>query len=221
MKFSDKSRPCLSLDQFHRTARVPDGPPLTYGNLQGTHKDRVKRELAQEQDGLCCYCGRKLRDDFSHIEHYWPQTKFPDISTSHHNLFVSCGDNQTKGRANVTCGEAKDGHYLRIKPRADSLIPSDPDCESRFRYWSNGDVEPTTPDDAEAQWVIDKTALDTDRMLRSDRSAVLSAFDRYRLKADPNVPFDFEYELEYLKSGTGRQEEFSQAKRRLLECSVE
>ena len=71
----------------------------------------VVEALQNAQRGLCVYCGRRLDmrqpGKSYHIEHFRPQTGYPDLSTDLANLFLSCGQESREGNLSETCGTAK------------------------------------------------------------------------------------------------------------------
>ena len=66
----------------------------SYSNLQSPEKDTGVNALWDAPRVLCVYCGRRLRRDrpqTHHIEHFRPQSTYPELSTRFANLFLSCG----------------------------------------------------------------------------------------------------------------------------------
>jgi uncharacterized protein (TIGR02646 family) len=45
----------------------------TYDDMPSDVRQAVKTHLVQEQGGLCCYTGRRIKPETSHIEHMKPQ----------------------------------------------------------------------------------------------------------------------------------------------------
>ena len=54
----------------------------TYGSLRGEEKRALHLSLLREQGWVCCYCGRAVGEDDSHIEHFRPQDGSPRRSAS-------------------------------------------------------------------------------------------------------------------------------------------
>jgi uncharacterized protein (TIGR02646 family) len=63
----------------------------SYSALKDGAKDDVVDLLLKEQGGLCAICERKAAEFGATVEHFLPQSSFPDLQLSYHNLFIACG----------------------------------------------------------------------------------------------------------------------------------
>jgi uncharacterized protein (TIGR02646 family) len=146
---------------------------LTYKKFK---KCKSKKELQDlliiEQGHLCCYCGRHVSQLDSHIEHFKPQFKYPDLDLDYFNMLVSC-QNQTEHTEPKHCGFAKYDWFdqeLLISP----LIA---DCADFFEYTDIGEILPTRRSEkaAAATETIDKLSLNIPK-LQAGREGVINSF---------------------------------------------
>ena len=131
--------------------------------------------LREAQRGLCVYCGRRLHPDRPgrfHIEHFRPQSSYPDLSLELANLFLSCGPEEEAGTPSETCGHAK-GDRLE---EAGCIEPDYPACTHRFHFLLSGEVAPRSDDDPAAGTMIELLNLNH-RELRKDREDILDRID--------------------------------------------
>jgi uncharacterized protein (TIGR02646 family) len=107
----------------------------TYDNLRGSDKQAVHVSLVAEQGFVCCYCGARIGIEDSHIEHFRPQSLYPDLQLDYYNLLASCLRQPAAGDPRH-CGVSKDDWYdekLMVSP----MIA---DCGEFFRYKENGEI---------------------------------------------------------------------------------
>ena len=104
----------------------------TYDNYQD--KAELRRCLVQEQRGLCCYCMRRIRSDDGRttIEHWYPQSLYPNEQLDYKNLLAACSG-ETMGDSH--CGASKADKKL-------SKNPANPQhrVEELILYRPNGEI---------------------------------------------------------------------------------
>jgi uncharacterized protein (TIGR02646 family) len=166
MKHVTKGTPPAEFEAWKSQANEDWKP--TYDELQNPQKRNLHQALLDEQGSVCCYCGRSVTLEDSHIEHFKPQERYGALQLEYTNLYASClrGQERTTSRH---CGHAKGNGF----DEARYIAPVDPDCEQRFMYTLRGAVIPTDSADARAQYMIDLLALDGPA-LRNLRDEVLS-----------------------------------------------
>jgi uncharacterized protein (TIGR02646 family) len=96
---------------------------MRWGDILARVRRAIKRQLWEEQRGLCCYCQIELqrpgeleerwweekweeifkergREELSTIEHFKPQALFPELRFEYRNLFLCCsgGENRQGGK---------------------------------------------------------------------------------------------------------------------------
>jgi uncharacterized protein (TIGR02646 family) len=91
----------------------------------------------------------------SHIEHFRPQERYPDLALSHENLFASCIRETEPGRP-LHCGHAKEAGFDETL----NISPLDPQCESRFLHTLDGHIIPSDAADVQAGYMLDLLQLD-------------------------------------------------------------
>ena len=113
-------------------------------------KDKLHEDLLEEQGGLCCYCGRKIFPENSHIEHFRPQSRYPDLDVTYGNLHSSCIRWLSKGSIRH-CGHFKDDKFNEDL----CISPLETDCEERFLYTLEGEIWPRDEHDKKAGYMIE------------------------------------------------------------------
>lgn len=166
MKHVAKGAPLQSFESW-KLSGTDDWQP-SYAQLRQPLKGELQTALLAEQGGVCCYCGRRVDLGDSHIEHFRPQERHPDLALDHGNLFVSCLREQRPGMP-LHCGHAKRASF----DEALHISPLDEACESRFSYRLTGEVTPADADDAAAAHMATLLALDC-AFLRNRRAEVLT-----------------------------------------------
>ncbi len=107
-------------------------PHATYANYQD--KAELRNFLVQEQRGLCCYCMRRIRSDDRRttVEHWHPQSLYPNEQLDYHNLLAACSG-KTDGC--LHCDASKANKNLSRNPG-----DSQHEVEKIIRYKPNGEV---------------------------------------------------------------------------------
>ncbi len=139
-----------------------------YGDLQNPEKRDLTAALIREQGGLCCYCGRPITADDSHVEHFRPQESFPNLALNFDNLLASC-IRQQKPTHPIHCGHAKGRWFIETL----AISPLESNCEQRFSYQANGEIDTNDVADEAAETMIDKLNL-REPYLRNRREEALS-----------------------------------------------
>ncbi|MFP4146335.1 MAG: retron system putative HNH endonuclease [Halorhodospira sp.] len=157
----------------------------TWADLRAPEKPELHQALLQEQGYTCCYCGRAISAEGSHIEHFRPRSGecgYPHLSLSYRNLLASCQRNEGQG-VPLVCGRAKGGWF----DEGSHVDPQDPDCEQRFSYGSQGPIRPAADGDAPASTMIEKLKLNADILVETRKEVLAGAFTDEDLMADDEV----------------------------------
>jgi uncharacterized protein (TIGR02646 family) len=179
MKFIQKKPEPDAFIQWKQQA-TEDWQP-SWENFQKPEKTIVHTALILEQGHICCYCGQRITQAVSHIEHFQPRTYYPDLSLSYNNFLASCPGypEEPESKTNVAklpqefCGQRKGAwfdHNLTVSPLQS-------DCANYFRYTRIGEILPsqdlTKVDAAEA--TIENLGLDNPKLIRLRRAAMDAA----------------------------------------------
>ncbi len=142
----------------------------SYDDMPAAVREAIKAGLIQEQGGLCCYTGRRVTAESSHIEHLKPQalcmnhedTDYANMLAAHPawNAPKKCEYGAHKK------GSWYDEHLL--------VHPLRPDCERRFRYRATGKISPAHPDDEGAKETIRRLHLDHRELVEMRKEAIHS-----------------------------------------------
>lgn len=152
-----------------------NGTNCRYDNLDTTLKDEIKADLLDEQGFLCCYTGKRVEMETSHIEHLKPQTLSRQNDDDHddvsyQNMLAAYPKNINEiGRAKCVFGAERRGSWYDEQL---FVTPLREDCEERFSFDLNGKIFPTNKTDKAAAKTIEKLNLD-DRILIDERRAAI------------------------------------------------
>lgn len=161
----------------------------TWDNLSSEQRNEIRQCLAEWQHHLCAYCERPIKTESipptCHIEHFLKRDLFPKNALDWDNLFLSCSNEDT-------CGKAKDKSIKRNDAQKnEALIAPGKACASIFVVTRLGrmGVHEACPQELRecAQLTIDIFNLN-DIKLVSQRKRI---FDCYQyLNADDFSPQD-------------------------------
>lgn len=170
MKYIQKQEEPSSLKEWKKQANENWKP--SYETLGKTLKDSIKKALMKEQGYLCCYCEQRVTidDNSSHIEHFRPQNDPTVDPLDFFNMLCSCQNQLQKGEPRH-CGKLKDKWF----DENNLISPLDPNCETRFKFTSDGYIQPRKEEDNAALITIEKLGLDIPK-LRALRRQVIEPF---------------------------------------------
>ncbi|MEH1779391.1 MAG: retron system putative HNH endonuclease [Nostoc sp.] len=159
MKYIKKSEEPESFTVWKNLANEDWQP--SWENFSKPQKTDVHNSLLQEQGFICCYCGRRINTDDSHLEHLKPRTTYPQSALEYTNILASC-QKDTVRKEPLHCGKIKDKWY------DDNLMisPLDVYCAEFFRYTDDGQILATNNSEKQlaAETTIDKLALNIDKL---------------------------------------------------------
>lgn len=170
MKHVTKGSPAPDFEAW----KVSDDPNWIpgYCDLQNPQKRKLHESLLSEQGWVCCYCGRHIDLQNSHIEHFRPQERYADLALNFENLHASC-IRETQPGMPLHCGHAKGADF----DEALQISPLDAHCESRFTYTLDGGIIPSDVADAQAAYMVELLKLDIAFLRNRRGSEVSSVFD--------------------------------------------
>lgn len=185
-----------------------------WGDFRNPEKSEVHTRLLEEQGCVCCYCGARVtgphppggRTDLaSHIDHLDARSTHPSRQLDYSNLVASCS-----GRGyGAHCGHARGDKALQ-------LTPLEPDCETAFRYGSDGSVrqDPASPRSGHAQQVIGVLRLDDPVLITRRFEAIGRHLDVLEDEDDAALAAEIRSCLE--RDDDGRYEEFGHVAAQVL-----
>lgn len=143
-----------------------------YGDMPSEVRTAIKARLLAEQGGLCCYTGRKITLQGSHIEHLKPQSLCTDHEDTDYQNMLAAHPSSDPGIPHCAYGaHARTNWY-------DALLfvhPLRPNCEQRLRYRDDGRVTPHSQDDEGAVETIRKLRLDHPEIQQMRKQAIYEA----------------------------------------------
>jgi uncharacterized protein (TIGR02646 family) len=129
----------------------------------------TKIRLLAEQGSLCCYTGRKISLQGSHIEHLKPQSLCTAHEDTQYDNMVAAHPSSEPGTPHCGYGaHARENWYDQHQ----FVHPRRRDCEQRFRYRDNGRIGAMSQDDVGAAETIHHLQLDHQE-LRQMRERVI------------------------------------------------
>ncbi|MGC1246781.1 MAG: retron system putative HNH endonuclease, partial [Spirulinaceae cyanobacterium] len=169
MKFINKGNEPEEFAQWKELADENWQP--SWNNLQKKEKPLVHEFLLKEQGYICCYCGRQIGKNTSHIEHLKPRKLYPNLALNYNNMLASC-KKETAPKEPQHCGVKKGDWYdenLMISPLSKN-------CGDFFIYTDDGQMLPSKELNKQvaAATTIDKLGLNID-LLQSMRSQAIES----------------------------------------------
>jgi uncharacterized protein (TIGR02646 family) len=123
---------------------------------------RLRDALIDEQGSLCCYCGQRIDTKESHIEHFRPQSKYPELDTDYGNMHASC-------ESKSNCGQKKGDSF----DEALCISPIEVE-EGRFLYTLGGEICPKDQSDQAATYMIEILKLNASALVGRRREVLMT-----------------------------------------------
>ena len=123
----------------------------SYVTLQSDIKSYkpLRKQLYKEQRGLCCYCMKKITVENSSIEHFLPESIFPENETDYFNLYLACRYSEGLKGGKQYCDKSKGnkliGKYIGYlhNDSGKNVITK---CEDLIQYTPDGYILPKKQD---------------------------------------------------------------------------
>lgn len=144
----------------------------------------LKKQMYDEQGGVCCYCGMKLEYPFDpqyRVEHVKPKESHRELVGEYKNLLLSCKPtNEEKKKRKDSKSKAERKKYMHCDEAKDSkeitYSPLDRTCERVFRYDISGEIH-HNENYQDAQKDIEILGLSGDYLTSRRKEAIKSLFD--------------------------------------------
>lgn len=144
-------------------------PGATYDGQDFTEvKDDLRQALVRDQRGLCCYCTAGIAPEAARmkVEHWKPQSRYPDLQLAWKNLLGACLGNPGSRPQSQSCDTFKGDREIKLDPH-------NPDHIATLRCRSNGRIYST---DEQLQADIEEGLnLNTERLV-NERKQLLTRF---------------------------------------------
>ena len=167
MKFIVKGNEPSSFTEWKWQANQNWQPTFAY--LQHPEKQELLKALLDEQGYVCCYCGRSIDAEGSHIEHFRPQKLRPDLELDYSNLHASC-IREGKPKMPLHCGHRKGDWFDEGR----HISPTDAGCEQRFFYTLSGEIRSI---DKDALYMSELLGLGIDFLCNRREEVLKGIFD--------------------------------------------
>ncbi len=172
MKYIEKSEePSFFSDWKMNDKMYLRGRP-NWNRLNSDDKIALRKALIKEQGSICCYCGIGIGTDDSHVEHFRPKNKYPQLQLEYDNLLCSCQSELQKTEPRH-CGNAK-GSWFDENLTVSPLVPI---CESRFEFMEDGRIRPSDNNDEGAKLTITHLALNIQKLQELRQSSIAAVLD--------------------------------------------
>jgi uncharacterized protein (TIGR02646 family) len=79
-------------------------------------KDELRDYLLAEQGYICCYCMQRIKKETMKIEHWQPQSKYPEKQLDYQNLLAACQGNEGKPKQLQHCDTHKGEQEMSLNP---------------------------------------------------------------------------------------------------------
>lgn len=159
MKYIKKSEEPESFTVWKKLTNEDWQP--SWDNFSKPQKTDVHDSLLQEQGFICCYCGRRITKDISHIEHLKPRYPYTELALEYTNMLASC-QKERERKEPLHCGSKKDHWYDE-----DLMVsPINANCKEFFKYTDDGQILATNNSKKQlaAETTIDKLGLNIDKL---------------------------------------------------------
>lgn len=143
----------------------------SYDDMPREVRQAVKDSLIQEQGGICCYTGRTITPETSHIEHLKPQARcVGHEDTKYSNMLAAYPAANVPGQCPYGAHAKKDWYDDHL-----FVHPLRRDCEARLRYRTDGKITPKSPSDSGAAETILHLGLDHRELEQMRQKAIHAA----------------------------------------------
>jgi uncharacterized protein (TIGR02646 family) len=157
------------------------GNPPPWLTLSSGASGAIRTTTSSDQRELCCYCTGTIGTGAFHIEHFRPQTSYPQLRFAWLNLLASCESYKKESfegepvETQLHCGHRKGDWF-------EEGITTDPqfaNVEMKFRYPLSGKITPNKSlnavDYAAVQTTIDNLNLNAPSLQLRRRASLAQA----------------------------------------------
>ncbi|MXY39275.1 MAG: TIGR02646 family protein [Rhodospirillaceae bacterium] len=167
-------------------------------------KVSLRRALASEQRGLCCYCMGPIRPEASamKIEHWRCQSRYPDEQLDYNNLLGACMGGEGRSQRRQHCDTRKGDRDLLWNP-AEPVHA----IESRVQYGADGTIESDNETlDSQLNEILNLNLA----LLKQNRKSVLDAVLQWWKRRKPVPRHRIERQIRRLAPADGSLDPYCQ-----------
>jgi uncharacterized protein (TIGR02646 family) len=195
-------RPIVKGPEPHSLIEHRKSEHSDFDNYQG--KDDLRRALAGEQRGLCCYCMGRIREDprTMKVEHWRSQDNYPHEQLNYRNLLGAC-----------IGGEGQPANHQHCDTRKRNLDlmwnPANPEhhVETRLKYEPDGTIRADEPVfDTQLNQVLNLNLA----WLKNNRKSVLTALLQWWNGSKPISSERIDREIRSRTGGNGELQPYCQ-----------
>ena len=157
MKFIRKGREPNSLIT-HRQQENAE-----YDNIPSQCRDELKTSLLKEQKYICCYCMQRISQETMKVEHWKPQSKYPESQLDYQNLLAACLGNEGQSENLQHCDTHKANTEITITP----LLLN---CETLIKFDKNGRIY---SDNSDIEYDLSNVLKLNQNFLKENRKVLL------------------------------------------------
>lgn len=151
MLYIQKTQPSQDLLNWINAEKAKGVLHPQYSNLQSKNPqvstfqayDSLRKQLYDEQNGVCCYCMKIITPDNSNIEHFLPQSIFAENEVDYYNLYLACRYSHKSPKEKQHCDIAKGnsliGKYIGYLHTERGITTK---CEDLIQYTEDGYILP-------------------------------------------------------------------------------
>lgn len=172
-----KKQPCPSCLENYKSKRISSFKHMSL--KEPNVKQELRTSLLIEQGYVCAYCGSKIDETESIIEHIKCRQNYPELQLEYANLICSCRGGSNKRSSNpqypLHCDAHKGADDIPISPLTEN-------CQELFVYDENGEIHDN--DNHDAKKTIEVLNLNN-KILQNRRKAAIAAY-KYLNESDVN-----------------------------------
>jgi len=196
MKYIKKGKAPAGLEKY---ALRKDATYLDLGYDEPLVKDALRETLLKEQGYICGYCGSRIDDAHSVIEHVKCRSNYPYLQLEYMNMICSCYGGQNMRSKNprhpLHCDAHKGNQDIPVSP-LDSW------CGDLFVYDDIGGIHDNNSADADTTIIVLNL---NNAKLKNRRKAAIEA---YKYLTDEDTDWLIELQSLYNYQETGKHAEF-------------
>lgn len=104
-----KGREPNSLTEYRKKA---------YATYEGCRKEDIRKNLLAEQGYLCAYCMRRINENNTRIEHWYPESSLDEVEKlNYNNMLGVCMRSEGMEERFATCDAKKGDKLMALDPR--------------------------------------------------------------------------------------------------------